>query len=163
MDILRLAKLNWLKALSPFAIAASLFLVTELPANADPHIPNPSSDRHSVYSSRDRRVSSPRSLNVTPPRTRSLNTTPPPGRHISLPNRSSRYRHYPSHGRYRRYDRHRRYNRRYDRHRRYNRHGRYNRYDRYDRYNRYDRYDRRRGHRNRRGYKKIIIINPALR
>ena len=150
MDILRLAKLNWLKALSPVAIATSLFLATELPANADTYIFTNSRDRHSVYSSRERKISSPRPLNVTPPRVPSLNVTPPPGRRISLPRRSSGYRYYPPRGRHRRYDRHRRY-------------GRYDRYDRYGRYGRYDRYHRRRDYGSRRGHKKIIIINPALR
>ena len=133
MDMLNITKFNWLKTLSPVAIAASVFLAGELPANAVPHISAPSSNRYSVYSSRPRKISSSQSLTITPP----------PGRHISLPRLSSRYRYYPSHGRYHRYDRHHR-RRVLRRRRRVLRR-------------------RRRVLRNRRGHKRIIIINPVLR
>lgn len=98
--MLQLAKINWLKTLSPVAIAASIFLLTELPATAIPHISLPSRSRSSIRSSQIRRHSATRSLNITP-RT-----------HIPLPRRSSSYYHYPSsnyyYSDYDRYDRHHR-------------------------------------------------------
>ncbi|MGK7947406.1 MAG: hypothetical protein AB4368_01030 [Xenococcaceae cyanobacterium] len=100
----KISTFNWLKTISPLAVAAAIFLATETPAKAIPHI--------SVYSERDnsgyyyrRRITAPPSLNITPP----------PGRHIPLPSSSRyRYRHYPyrDRGYYRYHDKNRN---RYDR------------------------------------------------
>ena len=150
----KLSAFNLLKALSPLAIAASIFVATEAPAEAVPRIYVPSSRHHSGYS-RSRRVA-PSSLNVTPL----------PGRHIPLP-RSSRHYDRRYHDRYRsRYDNYdRRYDRRYrdrDYDRKYDRRYRDRDYDRkYDRRYRdrdYDRYDR-----DGRVYRRRIIITPVLK
>ena len=136
----KLSASNLLKALSPLAIAASIFVATEAPAEAVPRIYVPSSRHHSGYS---------RSRRVAPP---SLNVTPLPGRHIPLP-RSSRHHYRRSRDRYRsRYDK---YDNRYDR--RY-RDRYYNRYDRRYRDRKYDRHDR-----DSRVYRRRIIITPVLK
>ena len=136
----KLSAFNLLKALSPLAIAASIFVATEAPAEAVPHIHVPSSRHHSGYS-RHRRVAPP-----------SLKATPLPRRHISLP-RSSRHYYHRSRDRYRsRYDD---YDRRYER--RYR--DRYD--DRYERRYR-DRYDDD-SYRDGRVYRRKIMITPVLK
>lgn len=135
--MLKLSRFNWLKALSPIAIAASVCLATEIPANAVPHTPLPSSRHSSGNLYRQRRV-------VAPP---SLNITAPAGRHTPLP-RSSRSYYYRSRDRHRSRDRY------------------YSREDCRDgdrgrRRSRQRRRDRYRSHR--KGYRGVIIINPGRR
>ena len=79
----KLSTFNWFKVLSPVALAASIFLAAETPVDAIPHISVSGSRDSSGYSYRNRTISAPPSLNITPPA----------GRHISLP-RSSRSRYY---------------------------------------------------------------------
>ena len=81
--MLKLSRFNWLKVLSPVAIAASIFVATEVPAEAVPHIYAPSNRYASKDYYRQRRPVAPASLTITPPA----------GNHISLP-RSSRYKYY---------------------------------------------------------------------
>ena len=127
----KLSTFNWLKVLSPVAIAASIFLATEVPANAVPRHSSGSFYRHKT-------VSSSPSLTITP--------------------RSPRSYYYRSddYGRGRdryRYDGYRRRRARY----RYDddcRRGRYRGRRRYS-------YGRRRYGSYKKGYGGLIIINPG--
>ena len=144
----KLSAFNLLKALSPLAIAASIFVATEAPAEAVPRIYVPSSRHHSGYS---------RSRRVAPP---SLNVTPLPGRHIPLP-RSSRHYYHRSHDRVLRGSFADRYRSRYDKYDRYDRRYRDRDYDRYD--HRYRDRDYKKYDRDGRVYRRRIIITPVLK
>lgn len=80
----KISPFNWLKALSPLAISATMLLAIETPAQAIPHISIYSGRHDSGNYYRQRRVYAPPSLNITPP----------PGRHIPLP-RYSQDNYYP--------------------------------------------------------------------
>ena len=148
--MLKLSTLNWLKVFSPLAIAASIFLATEVPVNAVPRI-SVSGSRHSSGSFYRHKTVSPSS---------SLNITPRSGTHIPL-TRSPRSYYYRSNDYRRGRDR--------SRYRGYRR-GR-DRYRYYDDCRRRDRYrGRRRSYQGRRrygsykkGYGGLIIINPGRR
>ena len=99
--MLKLSTPNWLKILSPVALAAGIFLATALPAKAVPRVSVSTSRYSSGTPYRHRKVVSPPSLNIIPP----------PGTHTPLPTkyRANSYRSRYSRGeRYYRGDRYHR-------------------------------------------------------